>query len=104
MELNTAGRSDSLLPAPGSCVVRRTRIRPPIDVVKLEERVRLLLQPPLESLLAAKSLRFTFPPFAYQLDGVAFLYPRYKAVFFFSSRRRHTRFDCDWSSDVCSSD
>src|SRR5205085_8878248 len=22
----------------------------------------------------------------------------------FSSRRRHTRFDCDWSSDVCSSD
>src|SRR2546430_16392456 len=22
--------------------------------------------------------------------------------FFFSSRRRHTRFDCDWSSDVCS--
>src|SRR5256886_17185635 len=26
------------------------------------------------------------------------------AMFFFSSRRRHTRFDCDWSSDVCSSD
>src|SRR5688572_33112290 len=25
-------------------------------------------------------------------------------IFFFSSRRRHTRFDCDWSSDVCSSD
>src|SRR3972149_1033650 len=24
--------------------------------------------------------------------------------FFFSSRRRHTSFDCDWSSDVCSSD
>src|SRR2546430_11438228 len=30
---------------------------------------------------------------------------RYIAWFyFFSSRRRHTRFDCDWSSDVCSSD
>src|SRR5256886_11639741 len=28
----------------------------------------------------------------------------YVIVFFFSSRRRHTRFDCDWSSDVCSSD
>src|SRR5256886_4190166 len=26
------------------------------------------------------------------------------SFFFFSSRRRHTRFDCDWSSDVCSSD
>src|SRR5438034_11569358 len=24
--------------------------------------------------------------------------------FFFSSRRRHTRSLCDWSSDVCSSD
>src|SRR4029434_11316162 len=24
--------------------------------------------------------------------------------FFFSSRGRHTRFKCDWSSDVCSSD
>src|SRR2546430_12089068 len=30
-------------------------------------------------------------------DGISF-------HFFFSSRRRHTRFDCDWSSDVCSSD
>src|SRR6267143_5620267 len=25
-------------------------------------------------------------------------------VFFFSSRRRHTSWNCDWSSDVCSSD
>src|SRR2546430_6458397 len=29
---------------------------------------------------------------------------RGSCFFFFSSRRRHTRFDCDWSSDVCSSD
>src|SRR5689334_24489227 len=28
--------------------------------------------------------------------------PRF--LFFFSSRRRHTRWNCDWSSDVCSSD
>src|SRR5256886_9702757 len=28
----------------------------------------------------------------------------FRCFFFFSSRRRHTRFDCDWSSDVCSSD
>src|SRR2546430_1761730 len=26
------------------------------------------------------------------------------SFFFFSSRGRHTRFDCDWSSDVCSAD
>src|SRR6266478_4438003 len=30
--------------------------------------------------------------------------PAQRNFFFFSSRRRHTRFDCDWSSDVCSSD
>src|SRR5690606_39729847 len=29
---------------------------------------------------------------------------RARAWFFFSSRRRHTRFSRDWSSDVCSSD
>src|SRR6266571_45641 len=28
----------------------------------------------------------------------------YCFLFFFSSRRRHTRLTCDWSSDVCSSD
>src|SRR5690606_39657266 len=28
----------------------------------------------------------------------------YIFLFFFSSRRRHTRFSRDWSSDVCSSD
>src|SRR5438034_10071063 len=30
--------------------------------------------------------------------------PTTRRVFFFSSRRRHTRSLCDWSSDVCSSD
>src|SRR5690606_40350975 len=29
---------------------------------------------------------------------------RVPCFFFFSSRRRHTRFSRDWSSDVCSSD
>src|SRR5260370_11228395 len=28
----------------------------------------------------------------------------FSSFFFFSSRRRHTIFKCDWSSDVCSSD
>src|SRR5256885_5065556 len=30
--------------------------------------------------------------------------PRHDRLFFFSSRRRHTRLQGDWSSDVCSSD
>src|SRR5256885_10595916 len=29
---------------------------------------------------------------------------RVRCIFFFSSRRRHTRLQGDWSSDVCSSD
>src|SRR2546430_3501745 len=33
-----------------------------------------------------------------------YLESAHRLCFFFSSRRRHTRFDCDWSSDVCSSD
>src|SRR5205085_8408965 len=35
---------------------------------------------------------------------LVFFYFEETDIFLFSSRRRHTRFDCDWSSDVCSSD
>src|SRR3989475_128445 len=35
---------------------------------------------------------------------MSFIMCYFFCFFFFSSRRRHTRFDCDWSSDVCSSD
>jgi len=55
-------------------------MRPPQDFIKLEDRLRLLLQPPLEALLAASSLRFASSPFSFQLDGIAFLYPRHRAV------------------------
>src|SRR6516165_2398176 len=36
------------------------------------------------------------------LDHLVFAYKGINVLesFFFSSRRRHTRFDCDWSSDV----
>src|SRR2546430_10064312 len=41
-----------------------------------------------------------------RLEGLSWIgWARLDVIcFFFSSRRRHTRFDCDWSSDVCSSD
>src|SRR5256885_9150950 len=41
----------------------------------------------------------------HQSDNISLycLYP-HMYVFFFSSRRRHTRLQGDWSSDVCSSD
>src|SRR5256886_7240568 len=40
----------------------------------------------------------------YFLGSLIVYLSNYLYFFFFSSRRRHTRFDCDWSSDVCSSD
>lgn len=58
----------------------RTRVRPPRDIVKLEDRLRYLLEPPLESILETEGLSFAYPPFPYQLDGIAFLAPRHEAV------------------------
>ncbi|MGI9455272.1 MAG: SNF2-related protein, partial [Aeoliella sp.] len=60
--------------------VTRTRIRAPRDVVRLEDRLNYLLQPPLESLLSDALLELPFAPFDYQLDGIAFLFPRHHAV------------------------
>ena len=57
-----------------------TRIKPPGDIVKLEDRLYYVLQPPLESLLANGDMTFPFEPFPYQFQGIAFLYPRYTAV------------------------
>ncbi len=59
---------------------KHTRIKPPKDTVKLEDRLFYLLQPPLETWLNTESLSFAFPPFDYQFEGVAFLFPRYSAV------------------------
>jgi SNF2 family DNA or RNA helicase len=57
-----------------------TRIKPPGDVVKLEDRLQYILQPSLESLLAERSLTFPFYPFPFQFEGIAFLYPRHAAI------------------------
>ena len=59
---------------------KQTRIKPPGDVIKLEDRLYYVLQPPLESLVKQGSLTFPFVPFPYQFQGVAFLFPRYSAV------------------------
>lgn len=58
----------------------RTRLKPPTDVIKLADRLRYVLQPSLETLLESRSLTFPFAPFAYQWEGVAFLYPRQTAI------------------------
>jgi SNF2 family DNA or RNA helicase len=78
--------TDIRLPAPravdpqSASPVRVTRVRPPADTVKLEDRLYYLLQPSLETLIQDGALEFPCRPFGYQLEGVAFLYPRVAAV------------------------
>jgi SNF2 family DNA or RNA helicase len=67
-------------PAPSAAGLRRTRITPPRDVVKLSERFFYLLQPDLETTLRLARLEFPRPPFPFQFDGMAFLVPRHAAV------------------------
>jgi SNF2 family DNA or RNA helicase len=64
----------------GACKLNITRIRPPEDVIRLEDRLHYLLQPPLESLLSDRELAMPFQPFPFQFEGVAFLYPRHAAI------------------------
>ncbi|MCA9133945.1 MAG: DEAD/DEAH box helicase, partial [Planctomycetales bacterium] len=64
----------------GSGPRKRTRIKPPEDLVKLEDRLYFVLQPPLETLVASARLEFPFPPFPYQFEGIAFLFPRETAI------------------------
>lgn len=59
---------------------KATRIKPPADLVKLEDRLYFVLQPPLEMMAASSRLDFPFEPFPYQMDGVAFLFPRETAI------------------------
>ena len=57
-----------------------TRIRVPNDVVKMEDRLGYILQPPLETWLGRRLLEMPFEPFGYQKQGVAFLYGSQFAV------------------------
>jgi SNF2 family DNA or RNA helicase len=58
----------------------RTRLKPPKDVIKLEDRLFFMLQPPLESILSSRTMRFPFKPFDFQYEGIAFLFTRYSAI------------------------
>lgn len=57
-----------------------TRLQPPRDMVKLEDRLFCMLQPPLEGLLQNSTIEFPFKPFAHQFSGVAFLFLRNAAI------------------------
>ena len=81
----TAPQDEAPAPADSASAARPapaklTRIKPPGDIIKLEDRLYYVLQPPLETLVRNDSLHFPFEPFPYQFAGVAFLYPRYAAI------------------------
>ncbi len=61
-------------------IAKHSRIKPPKDIVKLQDRLYYLLQPPLDLLVGSGQLTFPFDPFPYQLDGMAFLFPRYAGI------------------------
>ncbi|MDG1806672.1 MAG: DEAD/DEAH box helicase [Pirellulaceae bacterium] len=67
-------------PKPSKPAGTATRWKPPRDMVKLEDRLFCMLQPPLESLLQSSTIDFPFPPFAHQFSGVAFLFLRHSAI------------------------
>ena len=90
-EAASGGLLSLAAPAPGPLLARlesaaprskrtTTRINPPGDLIKLQDRLYYLLQPALETLLSDGALHFPFEPFPYQMEGVAFLYPRAHAV------------------------
>ena len=58
----------------------KTRVKPPSDMVMFKDRLLYLLQPPLENLFANKQVELPFPPYPYQVKGVAFLMPRHAAL------------------------
>ena len=79
-ESGPAAGTFSVGPAAVSGPSGSTRIKPPGDVIKLEDRLEYILQPSLEWLLSERLLRFPHDPFPFQLEGIAFLYPRHSAI------------------------
>jgi SNF2 family DNA or RNA helicase len=74
------GENDGALAQIEKARASRTRIAPPSDIIKLQDRLFYLLQPPIESLLDGKTMEFPCEPFPFQFAGIGFLFPRYSAI------------------------
>ncbi len=68
------GKSDN------EAATQYSRMAPPRDVIKLQDRLFYVLQPPMETLVDNGLVEFPFEPFPYQYEGIAFLYPRHTAI------------------------
>ncbi len=67
-------------PAHVDSPVGRTRLRPPPNVLTVRERLFYSLQPPIETWVGSRAIDLPAPPFPYQVQGIAFLVPRYAAL------------------------
>lgn len=77
----TGDTKDSLLELLGLDPDKKlTRIKPPHDVLTLEDRLFYLLQPPLESWLKGQELIMPFEPFHYQYEGIGWLFSNKSAL------------------------
>ena len=57
-----------------------TRIKPPDDLLSMEDRLFYILQPPLENWLSGQELVMPFEPFSYQYEGIAWLFAQKSAL------------------------
>lgn len=57
-----------------------TRVAPTGDTVLFKDRLLYLLQPPIEQMFVGRQMTVPFPPYPYQLEGIAFLMPRHSAL------------------------
>src|SRR5262245_15642575 len=58
----------------------RARVLPAPDTVLFKDRLLYLLQPPIEQMFVGRQMTVPFPPYPYQLEGIAFLMPRQAAL------------------------
>jgi SNF2 family DNA or RNA helicase len=75
-----ASYESSILQSRSALRKTKTRPKPSADTVMLKDRLLYLLQPPIESMFVGKQVSVPFPPYPYQLEGVAFLMPRHAAL------------------------
>lgn len=65
---------------PATAKKDRVRTHPTAETVLFKDRLLYLLQPPLDGLFDGRQLDVPFEPFPYQLEGIAFLMPRFHAL------------------------
>jgi SNF2 family DNA or RNA helicase len=78
---NAASGADTPpVPTPPVRTHRATPVQPPETGLSLRDRVFYALQPPVETWLMDRSIHLPAEPFPYQVQGIAYLVPRWSAL------------------------